>query len=107
MLNSALPVEFLIDSGSSVNMINQDTFRNLESLMSLTCGRSFVKFYPYGWETPLPMLQKYVVETYSNCAKQYFMSLMVQYRVFLANLRVTLCFNRSSVNQAWTKFCTD
>ena len=70
MLNNALPVEFLIDSGSSVNMINQDTFRNLESLMSLTLGRSFVKIYQYGWETPLPILQKYVVETYSNCTNK-------------------------------------
>ena len=27
-LNNALPVESLIDSGSSVNIINQDTFKN-------------------------------------------------------------------------------
>ena len=30
-LNNALPVEFLIDIGSSVNIINQDTFQKLES----------------------------------------------------------------------------
>ena len=29
-LNNAIPVEFLIDSGSSVNIINQDTFKKIE-----------------------------------------------------------------------------
>ena len=66
-LNNALPVEFLIDSGSSVNIINQDTFEKLESLMSLTLERSFVKIYPYGYETPLPILGKCVIEIYSIC----------------------------------------
>ena len=47
-LNNALLVEFLLDSGSSVNIINQDTFKKSESLMSLTLERSFVKIYPYG-----------------------------------------------------------
>ena len=61
-------MEFLIGSGSSVNMINQDTFKKLRSLMSLTLERCFVKIYPHGCETPLSMiLGKCVVETYSNC----------------------------------------
>ena len=47
-LNNALLVEFLINSGSSAKIINQDTFKKLESLMSLTLERSFVKIYPYG-----------------------------------------------------------
>ena len=47
-LNNALLVEFLLDSGSSVNIINQDTFKKSESLMSLTLERSFVKICPYG-----------------------------------------------------------
>ena len=55
-LNNALPVEFLIDSGSSVNIINRDTFEKLESLMSLTLERSCVKVYPYGCNTLLPIL---------------------------------------------------
>ena len=66
-LNNALLVEFLIDSGSSVNIINQDTFKKSESLMSLTLERSFVKVYPYGWKTPLPILGKCDVEIYYNC----------------------------------------
>ena len=59
-------MQFLIDSGSSVNIINQDTFKKLECLMSLTLERSFVKIYPYGCETPLPILGQCVVEIYSN-----------------------------------------
>ena len=47
-LNNALPVEFLIGSGSSFNLINRDTFKKLESLVSLTLERSFVKIYLYG-----------------------------------------------------------
>ena len=35
--------------------------------MSLTLERSFVKIYPYGCETSLPILGKCVVEIYSNC----------------------------------------
>ena len=35
--------------------------------MSLTLEISFVKIYPYGCETPLPILRKCVVEIYSNC----------------------------------------
>ena len=52
-MNNALPVEFFIDNGSCVNIINQDTFEKLESLMSLTLERSCVKFYPYGCKRPL------------------------------------------------------
>ena len=70
MLNNALPVGFLIDSGSSVNIINQDTFKKFESLMLLTLERSFVKIYPYGCETPLAILGKCVVEIYSNCTNK-------------------------------------
>ena len=66
-LNNTLPVEFLIDSGSSVNIINRDTFEKLESLMSLTLERSCVKVYPYGCKTPLPILGKCVVDICSNC----------------------------------------
>ena len=66
-LNNALPVEFLIDSGSSVNIINRDSFKKLESLMSLTLERSFVKIYQYGCKTPLPILGKCAVEICSNC----------------------------------------
>ena len=64
--NNALPVEFLIDSGSSVNIINRDTFEKLESLMSLTRERSCVKLYPYGCKTTLPILRKCVVDIGSN-----------------------------------------
>ena len=33
ILNNALPVEFLIDIGISVNIIKRDTFEKLECLM--------------------------------------------------------------------------
>ena len=65
--NNALPVVLLSDSGSFGDTINQDTFKKLESIMSLTLERSFVKIYLYGCETPLPILGKCVVEIYSNC----------------------------------------
>ena len=65
-LNSALPIEFLIVSGSTVNIINQNTFHNLESLMSLIHERSFVNIYPCSCETPLPMLGKCGIEIYLN-----------------------------------------
>ena len=51
-LNNALPVEFLIGSGSSVNIINRDIFEKLESLMSLTLERSCFIVYSYGCKTP-------------------------------------------------------
>ena len=93
MLNNALPVGFLIDSGSSVDIVNQDTFKKFESSMLLTLERSFVKIYPYGCKTPLPILGKRAVEIYSICTNkrtfQHFMSLTVQHRVFLANLRLS------------------
>ena len=66
-LNNALPVEFLIDSGSSVNIINRDTFEKLESLMSLTLERSCVKVYSYGCKTSLPILGKCVADICCNC----------------------------------------
>ena len=59
-------VEFLIDNGSSINIINQDKFKKLETLMSLTLERSFVKIYPFDCKTPLPILGKCVVEICSN-----------------------------------------
>ena len=65
--NNSLPVEFLIDSGSSVNIINRDTFEKLESLMSLTLERSCVKVYPYGSKILLPKLGKCFVDICSNC----------------------------------------
>ena len=60
-LNNALLVEFLIESGSSTNLINRDTFKKLQSLMSLT-----LEIYPYGCKTPLPIFGKSVVEICSN-----------------------------------------
>ena len=66
-LNNPLPVEFLIDSGSSVNIINRDAFKKLEGLMTLTLERSFAKIYPYGCQTPLPIFGKCVFEICSNC----------------------------------------
>ena len=69
-LNNVLPVEFLIDSGSSVNIINSGTCKKLESLMSLTLDKSFVKSYPHGCETTLPILGECVVEIYSNCTNK-------------------------------------
>ena len=66
-LNNALQLELLTDSGSSVNIINRDTFEKLESLMSLNLERSCVKVYPYGCKTPLPILGKCVVDICSNC----------------------------------------
>ena len=65
ILNNALPVEFLIDIGISVNIINRNTFEKLESLMTLE--RSCVKVYPYGCKSPLPILGKCVIEICSNC----------------------------------------
>ena len=63
-------MRFLFDSGSSVNIINQDTFKKLESLISLILERSFFKIYPYGCENPLPIFGKCVVEIYSNCTEK-------------------------------------
>ena len=45
-------MEFLIGSGSSVNIINRDIFEKLESLMSLTLERSCFIVYSYGCKTP-------------------------------------------------------
>ena len=63
-------MEFLIDSGSSVNIINRDTFEKLQILMSLTLERPCVKVYPYSCKTPLPILGKYVVDICSNCTNK-------------------------------------
>ena len=92
-LNNTLPVEFLIDSVSSVNIINRDTFEKLKSFMSLTLERSCVKVYPYGCKTPLPILGKCVVDICSTVPtrelSQDFMSLTLQHHIFLANLRLS------------------
>ena len=63
-------MEFLIDSGSSVNIIIRDKFEKLEILMSLTLERPCVKVYPYSCKTPLPILGKYVVDICSNCTNK-------------------------------------
>ena len=63
-------MEFLIDSGSSVNIINRDTFEKLQILMSLTLERPCVKVYPYSCKTPLLILGKYVVDICSNCTNK-------------------------------------
>ena len=63
-------MEFLFDSGSSVNIINQDTFKKFESLISGILERSFFKIYPYGCENPLPIFGKCVIEIYLNCTEK-------------------------------------
>ena len=64
---NALPKEFLIDSGSSVNIINYDAFKKLESLISMTLEKSFFRIYPYDCKTPLPIFRKCVVESCLKC----------------------------------------
>ena len=103
-LNNALQVEFLIDSGSSVNIINRDIFENLESLMSLTLKRSCVKVYPYGCKNLLPILGKCVVDIFSNCTDK---RIFATFHVIDAAISCILgkstselpCFNCSSANQ--------
>lgn len=69
-LNNALPVDSLIGNASSVNIINQDKFKKLKILISVTFERSFVKIYSYGCETPLLILGRCVVGIYSNCTDE-------------------------------------
>ena len=70
-LNNALPVEFLIDIRCSVNipvyLLTKIHFKSQKAKCHWTLERSFVKIYPYGYKTSLPMLGKCVVEIYSNC----------------------------------------
>ena len=86
-------MEFLVGSGSSVNIINRDTFEKLESLMSLTLERSSVKVYPNGCKTPLRYLESvlltFVLTVPTRELSQQFMSLTLQHHVFLANLRLS------------------
>ena len=56
-LNNAFPVEILIDSGSSVKIINQDKLKKFESLMSLNLIRMVAKL----------LYRRCAVEIYSNC----------------------------------------
>ena len=111
MLNNALPVEFLIDSGSSVNIFNQDTFTKLDSLMSMTLDRSFAKVYQYGCKIPLPKLRKIVsskfIRTITTKLLKHFMSLTLQHCVFLANLHWSylVFFECSLANQVWANCC--
>ena len=111
MLNNALPVEFLTDSGSSVNIFNQDTFTKLDSLMSMTLDRSFAKVYQYGCKIPLPKLRKIVssklIRTVTTELLQHFMSLTLQHCVFLANLHWSylVFFECSLANQVWANSC--
>ena len=59
-------MEFLIDGGSSVNIIYHDTFQMLKRFMSVTLGKFCVEIHAYGCETPLPIAGKFFVEIYSN-----------------------------------------
>ena len=94
-LNNALPVEFLIDSGSSVNIINRDSFKKLESLMSLTLRDPLSKFISMVVKLLYRYLEsvllKFVPIVPTRELSQNFISLTLQRRVFLANLRLS-CF---------------
>ena len=49
------PVKFLIDSGASTNVIDNDLYEQVKSTEN-RLSKSFSKIYPYGSNTPLEML---------------------------------------------------
>ena len=109
---NALPKEFLIDSGSSVNIINYDAFKKLESLISMTLEKSFFRIYPYGCKTPYQYLESVLLKVVRNVPtrelSQDFMSLTLQHCVFLANLGPSCFgFRCSWTNQVCTNFYID
>ena len=55
---------------SSLRVSCKRALKELESLMSLTLEKSFVKIYPFGCKTSLRILGKCVVEIYSDCTEQ-------------------------------------
>ena len=49
-----IPVSLIVDSGSSVNLINSDTFKRLQSInQSIKLIPSKTKVFPYGTTTPI------------------------------------------------------
>ena len=85
-LNNALPVEFLIDSGSSVNIINRNTFEKLESLMSLTRERSCVHIHMVAKLLYLQLesvFLAFVPTAPTRELSQHFMSLTLKHHVFM------------------------
>ena len=82
-------LKFATDSGGSVNTINRDAIKKFESLMS-------VILYPHDCETPLPILGKSLLKFVRTVPTrelwQHFISLTLQHRVFLTNLRPVYVF---------------
>ena len=49
-----IPVSLIVDSGSSVHLINNDTFKRLQSInQSIKLIPSKTKIFPYGTTTPI------------------------------------------------------
>ena len=49
-----IPVSLIVDSGSSVNLISNDTFKRLQSInQSIKLLPSKTKIFPYGTTTPV------------------------------------------------------
>ena len=49
------PTNFLVDSGSGVDIGDRNTYRNLKQKCNLELHPTSVKIYPYGSSTPLPL----------------------------------------------------
>ena len=105
-LNNALPMEFLIDSGSSVYTINYNAFKKLETLMS--AWRSWCQ---WPLRNPFSKFIRMVAKLNLFAKKNLF-------RLYRhKNIRSISCHWRCNIvyswhscfwaNQVWTNFCTD
>ena len=64
-----IPVSLIVDSGSSVNLINNDTFKRLQSInQSIKLIPSKTKIFPYGTTTPIETKGQFDI---TICYKQH------------------------------------
>ena len=61
-------VEMLIDSGASVNLLDEMTFQRIDSSGNENLKRTHTKIYSYGCETPLPLLGTFTATVKSRNA---------------------------------------
>ena len=80
-----IPVSLVVDSGSSVNLINNDTFKRLQSInQSIKLVPSKTKIFPYGTTTPIETKGQFDI---TICYKQRHVTKSCLHKICLATKR--------------------
>ena len=73
-------VEMMIDSGASVNLLDETTFQRINSSGNGNLRPTHTKIYSYGCETPLPLLGTFTATVKFNNASTFVPLLVVKGR---------------------------